>query len=175
MGLSFTNAAGSRQHSHSKARVPRDSWPHFTASDSRHPQPGEPGPRIYEYIPQELGSPVIPPVTGFPFRRLRLSGLRCRYSNLTATARLQLTSSIRRSDRQKSRLSTVSLLFHADLMLWKRVYRTVAYQWPPLLVLLFGLSAVVGIGRNCGGYLRGSLSDVDNACSTFLRSLRSIS
>jgi hypothetical protein len=43
------------------------------------PQPGEPGPRIY--IPQEQGSPVIPPDTGFPFRRtLRLAWLRWRYS-----------------------------------------------------------------------------------------------
>jgi hypothetical protein len=45
----------------------------------RLPQPGEPGPRIY--IPQEQGGPVIPPGTGFPFRRLlRLAGLRQRYS-----------------------------------------------------------------------------------------------
>jgi hypothetical protein len=44
------------------------------------PQPGGPGPRIY--IPQEQGGPVIPPGTGFPFRRiLRLTGLRWRYSN----------------------------------------------------------------------------------------------
>jgi hypothetical protein len=34
----------------------------------RLPQPGEPGPCIY--IPQEQGGSVIPPVTGFPFRRL---------------------------------------------------------------------------------------------------------
>jgi hypothetical protein len=64
-------AAGSRQHSHSQVRVP--------VSDSRLPQPGGPGPRIY--IPQVLGGPVILPGTGFPFRRLlRLAGLRWRYS-----------------------------------------------------------------------------------------------
>jgi hypothetical protein len=34
----------------------------------RLPQPGGPGHRIY--IPQEQGGPVIPPGTGFPFRRL---------------------------------------------------------------------------------------------------------
>jgi hypothetical protein len=34
----------------------------------RLPKPGGPGPRIY--IPQEQGGPVIPPGTGFPFRRL---------------------------------------------------------------------------------------------------------
>jgi hypothetical protein len=70
---------GPRQRSHSKFRVPRDSWPHFTVSDSRPPQPGGSGPRIY--IPQEQGSPVIPPGTGFPFHRLLwLAGLRWRYS-----------------------------------------------------------------------------------------------
>jgi hypothetical protein len=46
----------------------------------RLPQPGGPGPCIY--IPQEQGGPVIPPGTGFPFRRLlQLAGLRRRYSN----------------------------------------------------------------------------------------------
>jgi hypothetical protein len=34
-------------------------WPHFTASDSRLPQPGRPGPCIY--IPQERSGPVISP------------------------------------------------------------------------------------------------------------------
>jgi hypothetical protein len=37
MGLSFTIAAGSRQRSHSWIRVPRDSEPYFTVSDSRPP------------------------------------------------------------------------------------------------------------------------------------------
>jgi hypothetical protein len=45
-----------------------------------HPKPGRPGPRVY--IPQEQGGLVIPPGTGFPFRRLlRLAGLRWRCSN----------------------------------------------------------------------------------------------
>jgi hypothetical protein len=44
------------------------------------PQPEGPGPCIY--VPQWQGGPVIPPGTGFPFRRLlRLAGLRWRYSN----------------------------------------------------------------------------------------------
>jgi hypothetical protein len=78
-GLSFT-AAGPRQRSHSWVRVPQDPWPYFTLSDSRLPQPGGPGPRIY--IPQEQGGSVITPGTGFHFRRLlRLAGLRWRYSN----------------------------------------------------------------------------------------------
>jgi hypothetical protein len=58
-GLSFIIAAGPRQRSHSRVRVPRDSWPHFTVSHSRLPQSGGPVPRIY--IPQEEGGPVIPP------------------------------------------------------------------------------------------------------------------
>jgi hypothetical protein len=64
-GLSFIITAGPRQRSHSRVRVRRDLWPHFTVSDSRLSQPGGPGPRIY--IPQEQDSPVIPPGTGFPF------------------------------------------------------------------------------------------------------------
>jgi hypothetical protein len=62
-----------------KRGVPRVLWPHFTVSDSRLPQPGGPDPR--SYIPQEQGGPIIPPGTGFHFRRLlRLVGLRWRYS-----------------------------------------------------------------------------------------------
>jgi hypothetical protein len=64
-GLSFTIAVGLHQRSHSRVRVPRDSLPSFTVSDSRLPQPGEPGPRIY--IPQEQGGPVIPPALGSLF------------------------------------------------------------------------------------------------------------
>jgi hypothetical protein len=36
-GLSFTTAAGTRQRSHSRVRVPWDSGPYFTVSDSRLP------------------------------------------------------------------------------------------------------------------------------------------
>jgi hypothetical protein len=64
-GLSFTIAAGPRQRSHSQIRVPQNSWWYFTLSDSRLPQPGGPGPRIY--LPKEQGGPVIPPGTGFLF------------------------------------------------------------------------------------------------------------
>jgi hypothetical protein len=47
---------------------------HIILSSSIPPQPGGPGPRIY--IPQEQGSTVVLPGTGFPFRRLlRLLGL----------------------------------------------------------------------------------------------------
>jgi hypothetical protein len=54
MSLLFTIATGPRQRSHSQVRVPRDSLPHFTVSDLRLPQPGGPGPGIYN--PQTLGS-----------------------------------------------------------------------------------------------------------------------
>jgi hypothetical protein len=78
--LSFIIAADPRQRSHSRVRVPRDSWPRFTVPDSRQPQTWRQGPRAY--IPQEQGGPVIPPGTGFPFRRLlRLHSLRWRYWN----------------------------------------------------------------------------------------------
>jgi hypothetical protein len=94
-GLSFTISAGSRQHSHSRVRVSRDSWPYFTVSGSRLPQPGGTGPRIY--IPQEQGGPVIPPGTGFPFRRLlRHAGLRVEVffsESLKANALSQATAS----------------------------------------------------------------------------------
>jgi hypothetical protein len=63
-GLSFTIAAGPHQCSHSQVRVSRDSWPHFTVSDSRLPQPGGPALHIFislrnwaaQLYPQALGS-----------------------------------------------------------------------------------------------------------------------
>jgi hypothetical protein len=61
-GLSFTIAAGPCQRNHSCVRVTWDSWPYFTFSDSRLPQPGGPGSRIY--VPQEQDGPVIPSGTG---------------------------------------------------------------------------------------------------------------
>jgi hypothetical protein len=76
--LSYTIAAGLRQRSHSQVRVPQDSWPHFTVSDSKLPQPGGPGPRIY--MSQEQSGLVIFPGSAFPFRGLlRLAGLWWRY------------------------------------------------------------------------------------------------
>jgi hypothetical protein len=79
MGLSFTIAAHPRQRSHSRVRVPRDSRPYFTVSDSRLPQPGGPAPRIY--IPQEDGGPVIHPSIGSPFRCLLTRRAKLRHSN----------------------------------------------------------------------------------------------
>jgi hypothetical protein len=45
MGLPFTIAAGPRQRSHSRVRVPWDSRPYFTASDSRLPFSSPPATR----------------------------------------------------------------------------------------------------------------------------------
>jgi hypothetical protein len=41
-GLSFTIAPGPRQRSHFRVRVPCDSWPYFTVSESRLPFPSPP-------------------------------------------------------------------------------------------------------------------------------------
>jgi hypothetical protein len=61
---------------------------HILLSDMRLPQPGGPGPRIY--FPQEQVSPVMPPDTGLPFRRLlRLTGIQTRlHTSLGRTNRL---------------------------------------------------------------------------------------
>jgi hypothetical protein len=63
--LSFAIAAGVRQRSHFRVRVPRDLRPYFTVLDLGLPQPGGPDPRID--IPQERSGPVTPPGTGFLF------------------------------------------------------------------------------------------------------------
>jgi hypothetical protein len=64
-GLSFTIAAGPRRRSHSRVLVPRDSWPYFTVSDSKIPQPGGLGTRIY--IPPDQGGPLYPQAQGSLF------------------------------------------------------------------------------------------------------------
>jgi hypothetical protein len=63
--LPYTVSAGSRQRNHSRVRVPGDSWPYFSVSDSRLPPPGGPGPRIY--IPREQGDSVLPQALGSLF------------------------------------------------------------------------------------------------------------
>jgi hypothetical protein len=119
-GLSFTIAAGPRQRSHSRVWVPRDSWPHFTASDLRLIQPGGPGPCIY--IPQEQGGPVVPPGTGFPFHRLlQLARLRWRYSKSPprgiwlTVSRLALLITSRHGPRRKHASHYYVQLLHS----WK--------------------------------------------------------
>jgi hypothetical protein len=65
MGLSFKIAAVPRQHSHSQVWAPRDSWPHFTVSDSRLSQPGGPGPLIY--VPRDRVARLYSQALGFLF------------------------------------------------------------------------------------------------------------
>jgi hypothetical protein len=79
MGLSFTIAVGPLQRSHSWVRVPRDSWWHFTVSDSRLPNlEGQ----VPIFVSQDQDGPVILPGSGYPFRSLlRLAGLQWKYSN----------------------------------------------------------------------------------------------
>jgi hypothetical protein len=64
-GLSFTIAADPRQHSLSRVRVPRDSWPYFSVSGSRLPQPWGPSPH-YLYSPG-TGWPSYTPRHWVPF------------------------------------------------------------------------------------------------------------
>jgi hypothetical protein len=59
----FTIAAGPRQSSHFQVRLPRDSWPHFTVSNSRFPHlEGQipvlisPRNRVAQIYPQALGA-----------------------------------------------------------------------------------------------------------------------
>jgi hypothetical protein len=63
MDLSFTIAAGHWQRIPSQVRVPQDSWPHFTVSESRITQPGDqvsvfisPRNRMAQIYRQALGS-----------------------------------------------------------------------------------------------------------------------
>jgi hypothetical protein len=61
MGLS----SGPRQRNHSWVRVPWESRPYFSVSDSILLQPGGPGPHIF--IPLEMGGSVISPGSGTLF------------------------------------------------------------------------------------------------------------
>jgi hypothetical protein len=70
MDLPFTISAGPRQRIYYQVRGLQNSWPHFTVSDSKLPQPG--GSRRRTYIPQKQGGSVITPGTEFPFHSLQI-------------------------------------------------------------------------------------------------------
>jgi hypothetical protein len=128
-GLPFTIAAGPRQRSHSQVRLPRDSWPHFTVSDSRLPQLGGSGPRIY--IPQEQSGLVISVGTEFPFRRLlRLAGLRWRCWNPPPHGASTKTELVRLclQDNSSARTTSKTPLFYCCACSFprERVYRDIA-------------------------------------------------
>jgi hypothetical protein len=84
MHLSFTIAAG-RSHSH--VRVPRDSRPQFTVSDSRLHQPGGPGPvfisprnMVAQLYTQALGSLFVGSYDSQGYDRGIRTRLHCRLS-----------------------------------------------------------------------------------------------
>jgi hypothetical protein len=153
-------AAGPRQRSQSRVGVPRYSRPYLTVSDSRLPQPGWPGSRIY--IPQEQGGPVIPPGTGFPFHRLlRLAGLRWRRSNpppqgpnstkVKVTLRLNRTSP-RYIAPARTAQKTSLPLFRVLSLPGKRVHRAVPYQ--RLFYCRLFTQRLLGSGSTCHNILR---------------------
>jgi hypothetical protein len=62
-GLSFTSAAGPPQRSHSRVRVPWDSWSYFTVSDSRLPFSSPPTTRratVEVFDPASTQLPICP-------------------------------------------------------------------------------------------------------------------
>jgi hypothetical protein len=79
-GLSFTIASGPLQRSHSRVRVPRDSWLYFTVSDSRLPFSSPPATRratLEVFDPASTrGCLFWPPLiaSGEPNRDHRLQG-----------------------------------------------------------------------------------------------------
>jgi hypothetical protein len=119
--VSFTIAAGPRQPNHSQVRVPRDSKPYFTVSDSRLLQPAGSG-------PPGTGWPSYAPGTGFPFRRfLRLAGLWRRYSNPRTTSPRYI-SPARTAKKASLPLLRVSSL-PATAVVLSPVYTAVTWQW----------------------------------------------
>jgi hypothetical protein len=131
MGLSFTIASGPRQRSHSQVRVPRDSWPHFTVSDSRLPQTG--GSR-FPYL--------YPPGTGWPGYTPRHWVL---FSSPPTTRRATVEVFDPACTRGNSLIlaawdpcyiawgrspqnAPLPLLLRTDSLLQRCVYRTVAWQ-----------------------------------------------
>jgi hypothetical protein len=65
MSLSFTIAPGTRQYSHLRFRILRDSWPSFTVSDSRLLQSGGLG--FHIYTPQNRVAQLYPQAPGSLF------------------------------------------------------------------------------------------------------------
>jgi hypothetical protein len=133
MGLSFTIAAGPRQRSHSPVRITRDSWPYFTVSDSRFPQPGGPTPCIY--IPQKQGGPIIPPGIWVPFSSPRTTHRTTVEVFDPASTVADWTTectpfyNLARTGNKTPPLNGSSVVQRVSVVKGIRVHRTVAQQW----------------------------------------------
>jgi hypothetical protein len=91
------------------------------------PQPVGPGPRIY--TPQKQGGPVIPPGTGFTFRRLlRLAGILWRYSN-PPPHRIRWTELGRSSHKPRSGHTETTACNTSSIIAWR--HRVRAYPIAP--------------------------------------------
>jgi hypothetical protein len=123
-GLSFKTAAGPRQCSHSRGRIPRNSSSYFTVLGSR-PPPPDLKCQISVIMPPGTGWPSYIPKHWFPFSS-PLTTRRWRYSNpppcglLTATAALLLTTS-RDGLRRKRRSSVAVQLLFSNGMTYSNV------------------------------------------------------
>jgi hypothetical protein len=155
-GLSFTIAAGPRQCSHSRVWVPRDSWPHFTVSDSRLPKFRGPGPRIY--IPQGQGGPVIPPVTGSLFVASYHSqgcggGIQtCLHARALTDSNNWITSPRYVAPARTARKPSLPLLRVLSLPGKQRVHRAV--PWQRLLYYRLFTQRLLGSGCTCHSIFR---------------------
>jgi hypothetical protein len=83
MGLSFIFAAGPRQRSHSRVRVPLDSWSYFTVSDSRLPFSSPPTTRkvtveVFDTASTRYSMHCLFITANSPHRKHRLEGFRYR-------------------------------------------------------------------------------------------------
>jgi hypothetical protein len=113
MGLSFTIAAGPRQRIHSQVRVPQDSRPHFTVSDSRLPHLEA---RSLYLYPPGTGWPSFNPRYWVPFpspfttRRVTVELIRIRLHTLEAQSAIPWCINSRRI-KYKTPAPTVPPLF----------------------------------------------------------------
>jgi hypothetical protein len=137
-GLSFTIASGARQRSHSRVRVPWDSRPCFTVSDSRLPFSSPPTTRrvtMEVFDPASTRETVLrmtcPPFNNFgrtewrpPPRTISCHSVRCHGNVLTEP------------------LASNGLI-HSYSLQRKHDYRTVPQQWTSALGPLFRLSGVM--------------------------------
>jgi hypothetical protein len=104
--LSYTISAGPRQRSHSQIRVPRNSRPYFTVSDSRFPRTWKtrspylylPGTGWPNYTPRHwvpFSSPTTRWATVEVFDPASTQGCNCHFSHAVRLSPLGITSTVR--------------------------------------------------------------------------------